>query len=211
MFCPRCMTCQQPIVDKCVNANGKKYHPHHFACTGISFPPKFFYQNLSKKKYRKKQKKMRRKNRKKIKIIFLNFSHLNFFIRICQKKNSKKQKKNRNFFFLISSKKISRQFFFLGCGKNLVGKSFKFADDDVYCTECKPLNVTSSGILYNKKYPRLTPYHKDRQQIHVLDANFQLQENISFFMVKKCMLNISNVKLVVVNSEVNRRYFGGSF
>ena len=35
LFCPRCANCQQPIVDKCVNANGKQFHPHHFNCTGI--------------------------------------------------------------------------------------------------------------------------------------------------------------------------------
>ena len=49
MFCPRCMTCQQPIVDKCVNANGKKYHPHHFACTGNSFRQNFFIRICQKK------------------------------------------------------------------------------------------------------------------------------------------------------------------
>jgi len=34
LFCPRCANCQQPIIDKCVNAGGKPYHPHHFTCTG---------------------------------------------------------------------------------------------------------------------------------------------------------------------------------
>jgi len=34
LFCPRCANCQQPIVDKCINAAGKQFHSQHFTCTG---------------------------------------------------------------------------------------------------------------------------------------------------------------------------------
>jgi paxillin len=34
LFCPRCANCQQPIVDKCITAGEKQYHPQHFTCTG---------------------------------------------------------------------------------------------------------------------------------------------------------------------------------
>jgi len=34
LFCPKCFTCNQPVVDKCVNAGTKMFHPNHFTCTG---------------------------------------------------------------------------------------------------------------------------------------------------------------------------------
>jgi hypothetical protein len=34
MFSPKCVFCNTAIVDKCINALNKKWHPQHFNCTG---------------------------------------------------------------------------------------------------------------------------------------------------------------------------------
>jgi len=33
-FCPRCVNCGLPIVDKAISAGTGKYHPQHFTCSG---------------------------------------------------------------------------------------------------------------------------------------------------------------------------------
>lgn len=37
-FCPRCGHCDQPIVDRCISALGKKWHADHFICTACLQP-----------------------------------------------------------------------------------------------------------------------------------------------------------------------------
>eukprot|EP01117_Protostelium_nocturnum_P002167 TRINITY_DN12804_c0_g1_i1.p1 TRINITY_DN12804_c0_g1~~TRINITY_DN12804_c0_g1_i1.p1 ORF type:complete len:454 (-),score=122.65 TRINITY_DN12804_c0_g1_i1:68-1429(-) len=34
IHCPRCANCTLPIIDRCISAGEKKYHPNHFNCTG---------------------------------------------------------------------------------------------------------------------------------------------------------------------------------
>ena len=36
MFSPRCAACEGPILDKCVSALDKTWHPEHFVCAGCS-------------------------------------------------------------------------------------------------------------------------------------------------------------------------------
>lgn len=33
LFCPRCAHCDEPILDRCITALGKKWHTDHFICT----------------------------------------------------------------------------------------------------------------------------------------------------------------------------------
>jgi len=33
LFCPRCAHCDEPILDRCITALGKKWHINHFICT----------------------------------------------------------------------------------------------------------------------------------------------------------------------------------
>lgn len=37
LFCPRCANCTQPILDKCVSAAGKKFHPGLYYMVIYSF------------------------------------------------------------------------------------------------------------------------------------------------------------------------------
>jgi len=38
LLCPRCAHCDEAILDKCVTAIGRKWHPHHFICTQCLSP-----------------------------------------------------------------------------------------------------------------------------------------------------------------------------
>ncbi|KAH3767171.1 focal contact protein paxillin [Pelomyxa schiedti] len=50
LLCPRCAHCDQPILDKCITALGKKWHINHFVCAVCNnpFPNGTFYEKDGK-------------------------------------------------------------------------------------------------------------------------------------------------------------------
>jgi paxillin len=50
LLCPRCAHCDEPILDRCVTALGKKWHMDHFICTQClsPFPDGSFYERDSR-------------------------------------------------------------------------------------------------------------------------------------------------------------------
>ncbi|KAH3766189.1 focal contact protein paxillin [Pelomyxa schiedti] len=50
LLCPRCAHCDQPILDRCITALGKKWHMNHFVCATCNnpFPNGMFYEKDGK-------------------------------------------------------------------------------------------------------------------------------------------------------------------
>lgn len=50
LFCPKCGHCNRPIMDRCITALGKKWHPEHFVCASCSspFPGGSFFERDSR-------------------------------------------------------------------------------------------------------------------------------------------------------------------
>eukprot|EP01118_Nematostelium_gracile_P011378 TRINITY_DN4024_c0_g1_i1.p1 TRINITY_DN4024_c0_g1~~TRINITY_DN4024_c0_g1_i1.p1 ORF type:complete len:457 (+),score=98.77 TRINITY_DN4024_c0_g1_i1:89-1372(+) len=114
---PPCAMCGEMVVGQILNALGKTYHPEHFLCVHCNnpFPPGQSFIEHEGQPY----------------------CETDFGILFCPRCNNCKQPILDKVVSAGSLKYHPHHFICTGCGNNLVGKTYKEEEGEIYCHICK--------------------------------------------------------------------------